>query len=133
MISLKWKKNTSGLDKIDVLLPAAMVGTTYAVAEAVVDHIKANWSGYGSPPPSSPGETPHWVTGRLEDSMRIEQKRDLGRFSFGWVILFDRDYAAALEFGYSPRNLLPRPFIRPAVSQVSQDVGSYFEHSLDFV
>lgn len=132
MITVTIKKDTTGLDKIDALFPAAVTATTYSIAEKIFDTIQSSWSGY-SPPPSAPGETPHIETETLKDSIRIEQKRDLGKFASGWVLLFDTEYAAALEFGYSPRNLLPRPYIKPAIDKVAQDVGDFFTHSLDFV
>lgn len=133
MITVTWRKDTSTLDRIEAQLPTRLRMTTYDVTQKVVDIIQSSWSGY-SPPPSMPGETPHIETGELKDSIRIEQKRDvLGHYAAAWVILFDSPYAAALEFGYSPRNLAPRPFIRPAVEQAAGEVGEAFEHLLDFV
>lgn len=68
---------------------------------------------------SAPGEPPAVVTGALKNS--INAKRE-GKMR--WVVTVGAEQAAALEFGYSPRNLAPRPYLRPAIIAATKGLDS---------
>lgn len=93
------------------------------VAIYVVDDIKGNWSPVK---PSKPYTPPAIDTGAYNESIRIEQMRDVtGRFISAWRINLNTDlaerprqYSAALEFGtpYMAR----RPHILPALRRAEK-------------
>lgn len=100
------------------------------MAEGVVDYIRDNWSPVS---PSTPLEPPAVVTGELDAMMKIEQSRDLlGRYASAFKIKFETEYAAALEYGYDPNHLAPRPFIRPAIAAVAKDFADYLKPAFEF-
>lgn len=61
--------------------------------------------------PSRPGKPPHVLTGRLRQSItaRVEVLDDFIVGRVGSNV----EYARALELGYAPRNLDPRPYLAP--------------------
>jgi len=65
---------------------------------------------------SAPEEAPATDTGALADSSLVRK-----RGQADYEIEFYQEYAAALEFGPPKRNLLPRPFLRPAVEKFRTD------------
>lgn len=54
---------------------------------------------------SRPGEPPRRETATLWRSIKLFRDRR----AIKYTVYTDVEYAAALEFGYAPRNLLPRP------------------------
>lgn len=127
MIKMKWSIETSGLDFLEENADDLASMSTREAVEWVGDYIQGNWSDNA---PSSPGNPPALITGGLEDSISIEQSRDGGgRFAKGWSIIFKAPYAAALEFGYGPRNLKPRPYVRPAIIAAKEVIADFFVKS----
>lgn len=59
---------------------------------------------------SAPGAPPSIQTGNLRNSIA---KKEKGRFR--WLVGTPERYAKALEYGYAPRNLEARPYLRPAM------------------
>jgi hypothetical protein len=60
---------------------------------------------------SAPGESPAYDEGNLSRSGGV---RSAGFLHY--QVYFSAVYARALEFGFAPRHLAARPFLRPAVS-----------------
>ena len=60
---------------------------------------------------SAPGESPAWDSGNLSRSGFVRLAGHLH-----YQVCFSAVYARALEFGFAPRHLAARPFLRPAVS-----------------
>ena len=67
------------------------------------------------PPASLPNEPPHMRTGNLQD--RIDMKINFREVEVG---VYGVPYAHALEYGYGPRNLLPRPFFWPTIFETAK-------------
>lgn len=61
---------------------------------------------------SAPGEPPAWDLGNLAGDSEVRKMSDAD-----YEVVFSAKYAPALEFGYAPRNLAARPFLRPAVER----------------
>jgi len=103
---------------------------------------KTHWS-------SPPGEPPHVDTGRLRASVtwalsegnqqgnqivgpaqagdQVEAPdRDVARIIA--VIGTNVDYAKALEFGFLPRGLKARPYLRPALKRAAAKIRYLFAH-----
>jgi hypothetical protein len=72
--------------------------------------------------PSRPFEPPHVLTGRLRQSIKGDVTR-AGDFIVGRVGS-NVEYARALEFGYAPRNLDPRPYLRPSFRDSIKRIAS---------
>ena len=77
------------------------------------EQIQVNISAVG-PPHSLPGEYPHLISGKLQDSVKIKGNRN----KLEAYVIVEAPYALALEFGYAPRNLAPRPFIVRSFNEV---------------
>lgn len=76
--------------------------------------VKRSMKGGGDPHvPSRPGEPPRVDTGELRRS--IHHKVEVKRSSIRGYVIAGAPYARALELGYAPGNLLPRPYLRPAL------------------
>lgn len=87
--------------------------TATAIVEA---DVKGSMVGGGSPHvPSQPGQPPHIDTGdyrrRIHSEVVTRGRRIVGRVISGSV------QAMALEFGYAPHGLEPRPHLRPALAR----------------
>lgn len=67
----------------------------------------------GESNPSKPGDPPGVLTGMLRASIDVEFFRD-GTETLVARVGSNLEYARALELGAPGRNLLPRPFLRPA-------------------
>tara|TARA_R100000426_G_C4804216_1_gene103836 strand:- start:177 stop:653 length:477 start_codon:yes stop_codon:yes gene_type:complete len=78
---------------------------------------------------SSPGEPPAPQTGDLRRSftdagltrVRSMAKSIEGTVKQGRGLNKTKKYARALEYGYSPNNLKPRPYLRPVVREAKAD------------
>ena len=100
------------LNAVDATMAERMVRAT-AIVET---DVKRSMVGGGDPHvPSQPGEPPHVDTGdyrrRIHSEVTIRRRRVVGRVISGSV------QAMALEFGYAPHNLKPRPHLRPALAR----------------
>ena len=126
-----FRSDVSKLDKMLARLDnGGLDDSTKHMAERVVEYIRDNWSPVS---PSTPFEPPAVVTGELDAMMSVEQSRDiLGRFASAFRIKFEAEYAAALEWGYDPNHLAPRPFIRPAIAAVSKDFADFIKPAFEF-
>ena len=88
------------------------------VATGVQRLLKKNLSrGDGRTNPSKPGNPPHVRTGTLRRSWTTKGNRTEKRSKSGVRLRLGSNvvYARALEFGYKPRNLEPRPYLGPTV------------------
>jgi len=65
---------------------------------------------------SKPGEPPRYRTKDLMNSILAEEVGE-----GVWRVGSPMAYAMALEFGYEPRNLEPRPFIRPVLRRMKKE------------
>lgn len=124
-MSLIWKTDIRLLDRIIQTVNPLVGEAVYDTVVGIREDIRNNWS---SPSPSAPGEPPAVVSGLLDRSIRIDKRDAQGRFASATnavrvSIIIATDYAAALEFGYAPRNLAPRPYLRPAVYRASKALG----------
>lgn len=117
------------------------------LAHALVNDVRAHWSRSS---PSSPGrppasDPPTATTGNLDKSGRVERRGEGGRFvgaggnatySVRWNAIEGGqnnkrgDYAPALEFGNEDTNLLPRPFLRPAIKRLRPVAIDLFKRKL---
>lgn len=97
-------------------LEAAAFQGVMDAAQIVREKIQVNISVVG-PPHSLPGEAPHLISGDLQDSVKIKSSR---RKVEAWVVV-EADYALALELGYAPRNLEPRPYIVRSLHESKQE------------
>ncbi len=79
---------------------------------------------------SAPGDPPATDTGHLVANISTRVKAD-GDDVVGEVIS-SAAYSKALEYGYAPNNLEPRPFMRPALMENKQKIESIIR-SGDFV
>lgn len=85
----------------------------FDAALIVREQIQVNISVVG-PPHSLPGEAPHRISGELQNSVKIRGNRN----KLEAFVIVEAPYALALEFGYAPRNLAPRPFIVRSFNEV---------------
>ena len=66
---------------------------------------------------SAPGDPPTVRTGNLRRNIQMARPQPVrGPGKIGWMIGVNAVYARALEFGY--RRLLPRPYVRPVLTQM---------------
>lgn len=135
LMRVDFRRNTTKLDSIIKVSPAIAEGLVKDVAEETVDDINANWSANS---PSDPFNPPAVVTGALKRSIRIERRSARGRFAkkadaVHYAIMVRSKYGAALEFGYDPNNLLPRPYLLPAVDRAKDNLAGKFKTSFRFV
>lgn len=117
MIQTTWVYDTTALDFILANYGDVADVAVRKTADSIVADIKASWS---TTAPSDPYHAPAVITHTLEKSIRLFRRGSNGRFANAadakyWTIRISADYAAALELGYAPRNLLPRPYFRPAM------------------
>lgn len=70
---------------------------------------------------SAPGEAPANDLGGLHDSIYVKYRR-LNQYAYSADIGASAPYADQLEWGYPPNNVLPRPFLRPAVDRVEAEM-----------
>lgn len=75
-------------------------------------------------PPSEPETPPGVITGTLRASLDVESYRD-GSNTFVARAGSNLEYARALELGSPSRNLLPRPYLRPAFHAEGLRLGGY--------
>jgi hypothetical protein len=85
-------------------------------AEAVATAMR-NRIGTDYPPASAPGSPPHRRTGDLQASVKVVHAGPLK-----WYVGADTRYALALELGYRPNNLDPRPFILSTLVEMGRTV-----------
>jgi hypothetical protein len=131
MITIRFKSDLSQLNKLDRQVERRIDGSVKKLTTAIVDHMRSNWS---PNVPSFPGQPPAVRTGDLDSSMQIEQGRGMaGRFGKSYIIKFTDPATAALEFGYPPNNLAPRPFIRPAMEYYGVRVAEHFTDLFTFL
>ena len=108
------------LSKIEKSLQRNVAGEINEALAKIDETIKKGMQ-KSSPGPSKPGDYPAVDTQVLRGSIGIEPAT-IGNLE-GRVGSFageDSDgvkYAAALEFGYAPRNLEARPFLRPSLKK----------------
>ena len=97
---------------------------------ALADHVRMKISrpNPSGAAPSAPGEPPARVTGELLDSVAyevIESDRGLV-VSVGAAA----PYAQALEYG--TRRMAPRPFLRPSLAEMEEEIARIFKVALSF-
>ena len=101
----------------DKSMQQTMNNAVLIAKNSILDTNKNGKKYYNLPNRSSDiGEAPANQTGALASSIfgaKIPQRKTIR----GFILGSNEDYAAALEFGYSPRNLKARPYIRPAVQK----------------
>lgn len=136
MITVQIKKDFKGLDHYESRAFLNDVGNvTQNAANDTVAHIRSSWSGSS---PSDPGNPPAVVTGELDRSIKvIEGRNELGQFAnqmsaVSYTIIVESDYGAALEFGDPSKNLLPRPFMQPAIFWLKQSFANRFRSIFRF-
>jgi hypothetical protein len=129
MLTVRVKKDLSGLDVLDKQLPGSVDACTFNVASAIVEKIHQNWSENS---PSAPGQPPAVVTGNLDRSVIIEkQGRSFGgQFASGkdasmWIIRIGAEYAGILEEGST--QMLARPFVLPAVLDTEDELPDFYK------
>ena len=137
MIRMTFRKDVTRLDRLDEQILPRAARITEEVADEVIQDIRDNWSASS---PSSPGEPPAVVTGRLNASLSARRRDERGRFTRAGAtdvvevsVTAGTEYAAALEYGYSPRNLAPRPFLRPAVVRAARRLKDHYRHIFRFI
>ena len=137
-VNVRIKIDTSYMDMLDKALPSRVESAVQQAAEDVVKRIKKNWSKVS---PSAAGDPPAYVTGFLEDSIKIGKYRDrLGQFSntknaTQVRVVVEAEYAAALEFGHVYNNgrvLAARPYLRPAIMWMEDGYAEYFKNIFYF-
>lgn len=69
----------------------------------------------GTPTPSPPGAPPALITGSLMRSVHTQRANRVRRGVYGARVGPTSPYGRAQELGYPPRNLPPRPFLKPRV------------------
>lgn len=74
---------------------------------------------------SKPGEPPHVDTSRLKASIAYELVGD-DTARVGTNVVYGR----ALELGFAPRNLAPRPYLRPALARERDNIVKAFAGQL---
>lgn len=90
-------------------------------AAFVATDVRRSMKGGGSPhTPSRPYEVPRIDTGELRRSIRHQVTVENHQVR-GYVIA-GAPYARALELGYPPGNLLPRPYLRPALARTQPQI-----------
>lgn len=134
LMRVDFRRDTTKLDTIVKVAPELAAGLVRDVADDIVADINRSWS---SSSPSDPFTPPAVVTGTLKRSIRIERRSGSGRFAsradaVHYAIRVHAIYGAALEFGYSPNNLLPRPFFLPAVDRAKDSLAGKFKTSFRF-
>jgi hypothetical protein len=81
---------------------------------------------------SAPGETHANMTGALRRSLSF-QLRGTSEIEFGYGVSSGRNapiYARAIEFGYEPRNLIPRPSLRNALDREQGNITQHFQREI---
>jgi hypothetical protein len=80
---------------------------------------------------SAPGEPPAADTGNLRRNVTVARPRMLNeKDKVGWRIGIGVKYARALEYGFLPRRLLPRPYARPAIAIVKKEARKIITNAL---
>lgn len=125
MLQTQWYYDTTALDYILANYGAVADMAVRKTADSIIADIKQHWS---EESPSDPYNAPAKVTGNLEKSIRLIRRGSNGRFASilnakYWTIRISADYAAALEFGYAPRHLLPRPYFQPAMKRAQNSLN----------
>lgn len=105
------------MDRLNHRLETGAHREASEAADYMINHMKTHWSRNS---PSSPYNPPAKVTGELSRSIKKEQARSSGRFTSAFNVNVTAVYAAAQEFGYSPRNLKPRPYFFNAFNATEQ-------------
>ncbi len=124
MAKMRWNVDLRGLDNIEKDMEKTTENNVHMAADALAELIDSNWS---TSAPSSPGQPPAVRDEDLRNSIRVEQARNpRGQFSKAFSVVVEAEYGAALEFGYSPNNLKPRPFVRPAVLKMQTQIAGFF-------
>jgi len=78
---------------------------------------------------SKPGEPPRKQTGTLVRSITSEMHPTLPIGRVGPAN--ELEYARALELGYDPRNLAPRPYLRPALRRSEPAIRAIFNRPME--
>lgn len=127
MMKITMKSNFDILDKGMARIEPMIDKSIGECAESIVNRVRYNWSASS---PSNPGEPPAVVTGNLDSSIKADNagRNALGQLTrsneaIAWYIRIKAEYAAALEFGDSSKNLAPRPFLAPAVADEQFAIG----------
>ena len=131
-----------GMKADTTILDTLLAGGDRVAVESVIekaierlqDIINSNWS---QTSPSAPFTPPAQVTGFLAASQKIERRGALGRFTSAgnaiqFALVFQADYAAALEYGNPATGAAPRPFIAPAMYRLSKEFPTLFRQNLKF-
>lgn len=97
-------------------LQATMEGRMRQATELLATDVKRSMRGGGAPhTPSRPGEPPAVDTGAYRAAIYADVQR-AGAAIVGRVVS-PSPQARALELGYAPGGLAPRPHLRPALSR----------------
>lgn len=96
-------------------MEAGLARGVFKGAQIVRERIQTNISVVG-PPHSMPGEFPHLITGRLQDSVKIVGNAK----KMEAKVVVEAPHAVWLEFGTS--KMAPRPFIVRSMNEVRQEV-----------
>lgn len=71
---------------------------------------------------SAPGQPPANDLGALARSL-VAVRTKINQYAYKNTVGSNLAYAAALEYGYPDRNLLPRPYLAPALRLLRAEVG----------
>lgn len=127
MIRVKFRKDLSGLDRLERRVPQNASASVEAAARALAYDIRTSWSPRS---PSMPYTPPAIDTGKLDSSVRVRTRDALGRFSGSGknatsaAVEISATYARFLEEGTS--KMRERPFIEPAVQRLEGVYAEFF-------
>jgi len=119
-MSVKFEKDLSKLYALKKSLPKDADRVVASAAEKIYEDIDQS---YSAKSPSSPGQPPAIVTGRLKKSVKFARVK-LATFE----VTASAPYAKFLEFGTS--RMAARPFFRPALRRASRWLGPWIKARL---
>jgi hypothetical protein len=117
-------KDTAKLEQLLRDSPSKAHDLVFSLLHDGEAYVKDSFGSEGSPSPA--GAPPGIDTGELKNSIQVHE---LGRTS--GEIITDKEYAWALEMGYSGHNLAARPFMLPMAYWLEEQVGPTFERFVD--
>ncbi len=117
-------------EAVHARVDAGMASAGEQAGQALADHVRMKLSRPNplGTTPSAPGEPPARVSGELMDSVAYEVA-DTGK-GVSVMVGAAASYALALEYG--TRRMAPRPFLRPALAEMEEEIARIFYGALSF-
>ena len=111
-------------------IDAGLASAASEAGQALADHVRMKLSRPNplGTTPSAPGEPPARVSGELMDSVAYGVT-GTGRGP-SLAVGAGAPYALALEYG--TRRMAPRPFLRPALAEMEEEIARIFYGALSF-